>query len=366
MKTKDPSFQALLQLGDQLRVLTSQHRGEMAGERETPASASVQAQSELGALLENVRQHNPWFTEESSLYALTYWADALSEDVLEQWLSAYAAPANHPRIVALIMAGNIPLVGFHDLISVLLTGHNALVKSATKDTLLLKYMVDLLTGFNPELKNRIRFTNGKLDTFDTVIATGSTNTSRYFEYYFSNKPHIIRKNRHGVAVLSGRETPAELGGLAEDVFRYFGMGCRSVSKLYVPKGYDFDPLFNAFYPFKYLIDHQKYGNNYDYNKAVYLMSGSPMLDNGFLLLKEDPGLGSPIGTLFYESYENHDAVTQRLQAIEEEIQCIVAGSGFPGGIPFGSSQQPGLGTYADGVDTVDFLLKTSAESPSAI
>ena len=366
MKTKDPSFRALLQLGDQLRELTSQYRGKIAVEREVPASGSVQSQSELGVLLESVRLHNPWFTEESSIYALRYWADALSEDALEQWLSAYTAPAINPQVVALIMAGNIPLVGFHDLISVLLTGHNALVKSATKDTLLLKYLVGLLTDFDPELKSRIRFTEGKLDAFDAVIATGSTNTSRYFEYYFSNKPHIIRKNRHGVAVLSGRETPAELSGLAEDVFRYFGMGCRSVSKLYVPRGYDFDPLFNAFYPYKYLIDHQKYGNNYDYNKAVYLMSGSPMLDNGFLLLKEDPGLGSPIGTLFYESYEKQDAVAQRLQAMEEELQCIVAGSWFPGAIPFGSSQQPGLGTYADGVDTVDFLLKTSAESPSAI
>ncbi len=366
MKTKDPSFRALLQLGEQLRELTSQRPGKIDLEPEVSASRSVRSQSELGALLESVRQHNPWFTEESSIYALRYWADALSEDALELWLSAYAAPASSPRVVALIMAGDIPLVGFHDLISVLLTGHNALVKSASKDTLLLKYLVGLLTGFDPELKNRIRFTNGKLDTFDAVIATGSTNTSRYFEYYFSGKPHIIRKNRHGVAVLSGRETPADLSGLAEDIFRYFGMGCRSVSKLYVPQGYDFDPLFNAFYPYKYLVDHQKYGNNYDYNKAVYLMSGSPMLDNGFLLLKEDPGLGSPIGTLFYESYEKQDAVAQRLEAIEEELQCIVAGSWFPGAIPFGSSQQPGLGTYADGVDTVDFLLKTSAESPSAI
>lgn len=366
MKTKDPSFQALLKLGEELRRLTSAHRDKITIEPVEPTPIGAGSQSELGALLENVRQHNPWFTAESSIHALSYWADALREDSLEQWMSAYEAPVSNPRIVALILAGNIPLVGFHDLISVLLTGHKALVKSATKDTLLLKYLVSLLIGFHPSLKSRIRFTNGKLDTFDAVIATGSTNTSRYFEYYFSNKPHIIRKNRHGVAVLSGLETPAELKGLAEDVFRYFGMGCRSVSKLYVPQGYDFDPVFNAFYGHKYLIDHQKYGNNYDYNKAVYLMSGSPMLDNGFLLLKEDKGLGSPIGTLFYEAYDKQDAVPQSLQDIEEELQCIVAGSWFPGAIPFGSSQQPELGMYADGVDTVDFLLKTSTESPSAI
>lgn len=167
-----------------------------------------------------------------------------------------------------------------------------------------------------------------------------------------------------MAALSGRETPGELSGLADDVFRYFGMGCRSVSKLYVPEGYDFDALFNAFYRYRYLIDHQKYGNNYDYNKAVYLMSGSPMLDNGFLLLKEDTGLGSPIGTLFYESYKNPETVTRKLQDTEEELQCIVAGDWIPGATAFGTSQSPELWTYADGVDTVDFLLKTSGESPS--
>ncbi|MGB5403509.1 MAG: acyl-CoA reductase [Robiginitalea sp.] len=366
MKTKDPSYRALLQLGEQLRELTSERSPDIGAKAAPPAPVNTKIQNELEALLNNTRQNNPWFTEESCMHALRYWAGALSEDTLERWLSPYDAPGSSPRIIALIMAGNIPLVGFHDLISVLLTGHKALVKCASKDTLLLKYLVSLLTRYEPGLTSRIRFTDGKLGAFDAVIATGSTNTSRYFEYYFSKKPHIIRKNRHGVAVLSGQETPAELSGLAEDVFRYFGMGCRSVSKLYVPKGYDFDPLFKAFYPFKYLIDHQKYGNNYDYNKAVYLMSGSPMLDNGFLLLKEDPGLGSPIGTLFYESYEEQGAVVQRLIALKDEIQCIVGGSWLSGAIPFGSAQRPELGTYADGVDTVDFLLKTSAESPSAI
>ena len=366
MKTKDPSFRALLQLGEQLRKLTSERGSDTGVKPIAPASGNGESQNELDALLENTRLNNAWFTEESCMHALRYWAEALSEESLERWLSAYEAPGNSARVVALIMAGNIPLVGFHDLISVLLTGHKALVKCASKDTLLLKYLVSLLTRYDPGLKNRIDFTDGKLDTFDAVIATGSTNTSRYFEYYFSKKPHIIRKNRHGVAVLSGQETPAELSGLAEDVFRYFGMGCRSVSKLYVPKGYDFDPLFNAFYPYNYLINHQKYGNNYDYNKAVYLMSGSPMLDNGFLLLKEDTGLGSPIGTLFYESYEEQGAVVQKLGAMKEEVQCVVGGSWVSGAIPFGSAQRPELRTYADGVDTVDFLLKTSTESPSAI
>lgn len=357
MIAKDPSFNALLQLGAELREIPSETDLQSADEK--------RSQKDLDRLLEQTRQQNPWFTRESCLYALNYWGEALQETSLIEWLSAYPKIVGTPLRVALITAGNIPLVGFHDVICVLLTGNNAQVKCASKDTLLLKHLVSRLSEIDPNLANRISFTEGKLGAFDAVIATGSNNTSRYFEYYFSKKPHIIRKNRHGVAVLTGTESPAELKGLAEDVFRYFGMGCRSVSKLFVPQGYDFDPLFNAFYPFKDLINHQKYGNNYDYNKAVYLMSGSPMLDNGFLLLKEDEGLGSPIGTLFCETYKSQEAVIEKLSASQEQLQCVVGGSWLSEAVPFGNSQKPELGTYADGVDTVDFLLKTSAESPAS-
>ncbi len=354
MTVKDPSFYALVQLGEALR--------KIPGKNKTPMSVEGVPWGDLESLLEQTYQQNAWFTRESCLFALNYWGEALKEASLTQWLANYKTPEGNPLRVALIMAGNIPLVGFHDLISVLLTGNSAEIKCASKDTLLLKYLVQKLTDHSPELRNRISFTEGKLGPFDAVIATGSTNTSRYFEYYFSKKPNIIRKNRHGVAVLTGAESPGELAGLAEDVFRYFGMGCRSVSKLFVPKGYDFDPLFNAFFRFKHLIDHQKYGNNYDYNKAVFLMGGSPMLDNGFLLLKEDQGLGSPIGTLFYETYDERETVIEKLKASEHAIQCIVGGSWLPRAVPFGNSQKPELATYADGVDTVDFLLKTSSES----
>jgi hypothetical protein len=358
MKTKDPSYRALLHLGERLRVLSSGESNKVY--------KNAEFWSDLDPVLEGARQENAWFTEESCLHSLKYWGEVLTEDSLENWLSAYQSPSGPPLRVALIMAGNIPLVGFHDLISVLLTGNNALVKCATKDTILLKFIANRLSEFDPNLKNRISFSDGKLGEFDAVIATGSTNTSRYFEYYFSKKPHIIRKNRHGVAVLTGGETPAELSGLAEDVFRYFGMGCRSISKLFVPKGYNFDPLFNAFYPFKHLVNHQKYGNNYDYNKAVYLMSGSPMLDNGFLLLKEDKGIGSPIGTLFYEHFESEESVRDTLHGLKDKLQCIAGAMGMPGAIPLGSSQKPLLSTYADGVDTVDFLLKTSLDSPASL
>ena len=351
MEHKDPSYKALLQLGHMLREVSS------ASGRE--AGPNHPYHSELDAVLESAYRQNAWFTRESCLHALSYWGQMLQQDPLDAWLDKYPSPTGKGLDVALVLAGNIPLVGFHDLLAVLLTGNRALVKCASNDQVLLPYLVRKLEAFEPGLSGRVSFTDGRLGAFDAVIATGSNNTSRYFEYYFSKKPHIIRKNRHGAAVLTGRESAEELKGLAADVFLYFGMGCRSVSKLFVPGDYDFDPVFESFYTFKSQIDHHKYANNYDYNKAVYLMSGSPMLDNGFLLLKEDPSFGSPIGTLFYESYTAPDPLKARLKAAEESLQCVVAGDWLPGAIPFGRAQYPDLQAYADGVDTVDFLLKTS-------
>lgn len=351
MEHKDPSYQALLQLGQMLRGVSSTS--------ETDAGPYHPSRSELDSVLDSAYQQNAWFTRESCLHALGYWGEMLQQELLDAWLDKYPSPTEKGLDVALVLAGNIPLVGFHDILAVLLTGNRALVKCASNDQVLLPYLVQKLESLDPGLSGRIAFTDGRLGAFDAVIATGSNNTSRYFEYYFSKKPHIIRKNRHGAAVLTGRESAEELKGLAADVFLYFGMGCRSVSKLFVPEGYDFDPVFESFYAFKSHIDHHKYANNYDYNKAVYLMGGSQMLDNGFLLLKEDPSFGSPIGTLFYEIYPAPDALKTRLKATEESLQCVVAGDWLQGAIPFGRAQYPDLWTYADGVDTVDFLLKTS-------
>lgn len=346
MRTKDPSFPALLQLGRFLREKTSgdyQETGEGA-------------EDAIDGLLAQVALQNPWFTRESCLYALRYWGTMLQRETMEDWLSSYPAPAGSSGTVALILAGNIPLVGFHDLICVLLSGNRALVKCASNDALLLPFVCRKLVAFAPELEGRIAFADGKLPPHDAVIATGSNNTSRYFEYYFGSRPNIIRRNRHGVAVLKGDENTGQLQGLADDIFRYYGMGCRSVSKLFVPEDYDFDPLFNALYRYRKVTDHQKYANNYDYNKAVFLMSGSHMLDNGFLLLKEDHSLGSPIGTLFYESYPSDAALKARLEALSDQVQCTLAGDWLEGGVPFGQSQWPRLSDYADGVDTMDFLL----------
>lgn len=354
MAQPDTLIHAFARLGDSLRHAAD---GLAPGSEASPGAPEDLAPWD--ELLYRVHEQNAWYTRQQVLHAMRQWGELLREETLQAWLAGYPAHRPGGLTVALILAGNIPLVGFHDFLCVLITGNRALVKCPSNDRLLLPFLASRLQESEPALADRIRFVDGTLDGFDAVIATGSNNTSRYFEYYFASRPHIIRKNRNSVALLTGSETGEELQGLAEDVFRYFGMGCRSVSKLFVPRGYNFDDLFKAFYHFRQLTDHQKYANNYDYNKAVYLMSGSDMLDNGFLLLKEDAGMGSPIGTLFYETYQSLPELRLLLENQADDLQCIVGPGGIEGTIPFGMSQKPGLSDYADGVDTVEFLLRTS-------
>jgi hypothetical protein len=258
--------------------------------------------------------------------------------------------------IGLIMAGNIPLAGFHDLICVLLSGNRALVKLSGDDEHLPKCICEILISIEPEFKNQIHFADGQLREMDAVIATGSSNSSRYFDYYFGKYPHIIRKNRNSAAVLSGSEKPEEIHRLGQDVFQYFGLGCRSVSKLFVPAGFDFDPFFTGIFGFKDIINHNKYANNYEYNKTVYLMQGIPLLENGFLLLKEDIGMSSPVAVLFYEYYSNESELRQRLQMDAASIQCLVSGmDAVDSRTAFGQAQQPELWDYADGIDSLKFL-----------
>lgn len=304
------------------------------------------------------QHHNGWFTSENILYSFERWAELLSFTQLQDWLSAYEMDKNTSKTVALIMAGNIPLVGFHDFLCTLISGNKALIKLSSNDKVLLPLVAQYITEIEPSLANQISFVEGKLEDFDAVIATGSDNTSRYFEHYFGKKPNIIRKNRNSAAILTGKETKEQLSALGEDIFRYYGLGCRSVSKIYVPKGYDFDLLFNALYPFKHMIEQHKYANNYDYNKAVYLMSLYKVLENGFLMLKEDKSYASPIATVFYEYYDSLELLKNRLASDKDLLQCIVANGVLANEIPFGATQKPSLGDYADNVDTVDFLLKT--------
>ena len=301
------------------------------------------------------QSYNGWFTPEQVKFSVQSWAKALTEDNLNQWLSNYDFSKIEPKKVGLVLAGNIPLVGFHDFLSVLISGHDVLVKTSSNDQHLLKFLAKYLIAIQPELNSKITFVEGKLEGFDAVIATGSNNTARYFEYYFKDKPSIIRKNRNSVAVLDGTETFEDLVGLGEDIFRYFGLGCRNVSKLFVPKDYNFDNFFKAMYEYRDVIQYEKYANNYDYNKAVFLMSNFQLLDNEFLTIKEDTSYASPISSVFYEFYENLEEITTRLNADAEQIQCVVSKNLIPNSVTFGQTQQPNLWDYADNVDTLAFL-----------
>ncbi|MDC6364583.1 MULTISPECIES: acyl-CoA reductase [Flavobacteriaceae] len=303
-------------------------------------------------------QQNGWFTKENIMYCLQEWATLLTEANLTNWLTKYNLEQNRPsKTIGIVMAGNIPLVGFHDFLCVLFSGNKVLVKLSSNDKVLLPFLTDFLLQQEPSLKEKIHFTDGKFEGFDAIIATGSNNTSRYFEYYFGKKPNIIRKNRSSVAILSGNETKAQLALLGEDIFRYYGLGCRNVSKVYVPKDYDLSTLYEAIFNFKDIINQHKYANNYDYNKAVYLMSDFKILDNGFLILKEDDGFSSPISVLFYSYYESESELRGSLEKHSDTIQCIVASGESEGDIAFGQTQKPQLHDYADAVDTMEFLLQ---------
>jgi len=315
--------------------------------------------NEASQLLENAKPHNGWFTSENMLLALRNWSEALSKDNLLRWTSAYQFTDTAPKTVAIIMAGNIPLVGFHDFLSVLISGNKALVKQSSNDAVLLPFLSEFLINYEPEFKNRIQFSDEHLKNFDAVIATGSNNTARHFEYYFGKYPNIIRHNRNSVAILTGNETLEELKNLCNDIFTYFGLGCRNVSKIYVPVNYDFEMFFKACYDWKEIIHNNKYINNYDYNKAVYLMDNLPLLDNEFLILKEDSQLSSPIAVLFYEYYDSLPQLRKHLQTISEDIQCVVSSNLSPGDVHFGETQKPKLWDYADNVDTLAFLLQLS-------
>jgi len=311
----------------------------------------------LNEKIDNAIHFNGWFTKENILFSLNQWSFALEEKKIENWISNYSIDEEKNLTVAIIMAGNIPLVGFHDFLCVLLSGNKVLIKQSSNDNQLLPVITQYIAELEPHFKDKITFSKDRLDNFDAVIATGSNNTARYFEFYFSKKPHIIRKNRNSVAILTGKETKEELQPLGEDIFRYYGLGCRNVSKLYVPKEQKLDYFFEAIYDWHPIIDSNKYANNYDYNKAVYLMSEYKILDNGFLVLKKDESFSSHIASIFYEEYEDLEQLKLKLKKEEENIQCIVSNGLENHHIPFGKTQQPQLADYADNVDTMKFLTQ---------
>lgn len=297
---------------------------------------------------------NGWFIPEFIEKATRAIAGAyLQKDGLTEWTRQYhlADTNKEPQLVGIVMAGNIPLVGFHDWLSVFITGNKALIKPSAKDKVLLKHLVEVMGEWDAEMHSLTAFAD-MLKGCDAYIATGSNNSSRYFEYYFSKYPHVIRRNRTSVAILTGQESPADLEKLADDVFLYFGLGCRNVTKLLVPQGYDFVPLINAFKKYNYLADHHKFKNNYDYNLAIHILNNKYYMTNGSILIVEDPAIFSPISQLNYEYYDDLAAVKEQLTG-NGDLQCMV-GRDF---VPFGASQQPLLTDYADGVDTLDFLRR---------
>ena len=301
------------------------------------------------------QENNSWFTKDNIIFTLNSWSKSLSFNNLNNFIEGINLTEKGTKKVAIIMAGNIPLVGFHDFLSVLISGHAVVVKQSSNDKHLLPFLAKYLEYVEEGFKGKITFSEEKLTDFDAVIATGSDNTARYFEYYFKNKPNIIRKSRNSIAVLTGNETKEDFIKLSDDVFQYFGLGCRSVSKLYVPKGYDFDSFFTGMYAKKEMINNAKYANNYDYNKAVYLMSLFDLLENGFLMIKEDKSYSSPIATVFYEYYDNEIDLKISLHQDKEKIQCIVANGFLENEVGFGQTQHPKLTDYADGVNTLEFL-----------
>lgn len=303
------------------------------------------------------QERNEWFTKDNILFSIENWSKALTEEQITKWISKETIKQKSNKTVAIIMAGNIPLVGFHDFLSVLISGHQVLVKQSSNDKHLLPFLAKYLEYAHEDFKGTIHFTEQKLEGFDAVIATGSNNTARYFEYYFKGKPNIIRKNRNSVAVIQGNESETDFENLSEDVFRYFGLGCRSVSKLFVPKDFNFDNFFKGMYKQHQIINNQKYANNYDYNKAVYLMSEFDILENGFLMIKEDESYASPIASVFYEYYNSKEELAQKLAKEQDQIQCIVSKGFHENEVDFGQTQHPQLWDYADGVNTLEFLSK---------
>lgn len=313
-------------------------------------------EEELEDLLYKVSGTNSWFTKENVNASLNGLAHLLRPEPLKTWGEKYDIKNQNKRI-GIVMAGNIPAVGFHDFLCVLMSGNVAVIKLSSQDEVLMTFIFSELLKIEPLFEPFIRVQD-QLKNIDAVIATGSDNTSRYFNYYFSKYPHIIRKNRTSCAVLNGNENIDDFLNLGLDIFQYYGLGCRNVSKLYVPENHNFNTFFEGIESFNSILNHHKYNNNYDYNKSIYLVNKEPHLDNGFLLLKQSDQLVSPISVLFYEEYSSEDHLNTMLQGEQDKIQCIVSSDiWWPKSLAFGNAQSPGVDDYADNIDTMQFLIE---------
>lgn len=313
--------------------------------------------SELNEVIEKAHMANQWFIPEFTKQAINAICDAfLDKENCDFWLKDYPVSVSPGKQIAIIMAGNVPLVGFHDLFCVLASGHKAMIKLSNSDTVLPKFVLKKWMELLPSLHAQIEFVE-KLDGFDGVIATGSNNSSRYFEYYFRTYPHILRQNRNGVGVLTGEESLEDLKELGKDMFLYFGLGCRNVSKVFIPEEYDFSLFETAIEQWNYLANHNKYRNNLDYNYAIYMINKVPHIHLGHLILKEDDAIASRIGCVHYSYYQDTAELDRKLEEQRKEIQCLVSKNSIDGWdhvLP-GQTQFPGLKQYADGIDTMQFL-----------
>lgn len=307
---------------------------------------------EIVLWVDSAKHENPWFTKENVQKSLNAIANEfLDKEKLNDFVRKYQIPDNDSQAkkVGVVMAGNLPAVGFHDLLCVILSGHECVAKLSSQDSLLMKALIGKLKEWNPEIKITIA---EQLKGVDALIATGSDNSARHFEYYFRNVPHVIRKNRTSVAIITGKESAEELRNFGNDIFSYFGLGCRNISKVYVPQNYDFVPFFEAIETFNPIIHHTKYLNNYEYNKSILLVNGVKHFDNGFLLVTPSATLVSPISVLFYEEYSDNQSVMKIVEENKEKIQCVV---GEGQSIKLGNAQAPTLYDFADGLDTMKFL-----------
>ena len=304
----------------------------------------------LEAVVNRQFVYNGWFTKENVAKALLDWSFLLTEDKMTEWLKPYSF-ATTPKKVSVIMAGNIPLVGFHDFASVVLSGNIAVCKFSSEDNTLLPALLEVMVKWNPDFASRFVLTSGKMGEVDAIIATGSNNSVLHFEQYFGHLPHVFRKNRVSVAVLDGSETEEQLELLGHDIFNYFGLGCRNVSHLLIPEDFLIDRFFEGVFAHKDIVYNKKYGNNYDYNKAIFLMNKHALLDNNFVLLKETEDLHSPLAMVYYHRYKNQEEVQAYLDAHQEDLQAVV-GNQF---IPFGQAQRPSWDDYADNLDTMAWL-----------
>lgn len=346
-------IEGLIKLGE---VLGSYLKFKNATKSQASFWASIVDQT-----IKNESNYNPFFTEQNVLFALNYWANELTSEKLNHWFSPYKNEVKSiiPKKVAIISAGNIPLVSFHDMVSVLLSGHNAVVKLSSKDARLPLVLWNIVCSFLPEAKSTVEFIKEKpMHGFDAVIATGNNLSQQYFAYYFGKYPHVFRHHRNAVAVLTGDETQDELELLANDIFTYFGLGCRSVSKLYLPIDYDFSNLLNALKKWEHLFYNHHYLNNYEYQKSLFLINKEPFVDGGFVMLKESNQISSPLGVIFYEYYSDICILAPKFEAFAQHIQCIVSKNNkYFKSIEFGKAQSPELWEYADNVDIVKFLIQ---------